>query len=91
MNKSKFEDLKKQLKLKVSFSDYPTMLIKMLTNAIRDPSIYKSLMSMGLDSSAELIFQQSVEYKNIELYRCHFEQADEETIKSQVSYKFRLA
>jgi hypothetical protein len=30
-------------------------------------------MAMGLDTSGDLIFQQSVEYKNVELYKCAFE------------------
>ncbi len=46
---------------------------------------------MSLDGSAHLIFQLSVEYKNIELYKCKFEQADEESVKALVSYKFKLA
>ncbi len=32
-----------------------------------------------------------MEYKTIELYKCKFEQADEDSVKSLVSYKFRLA
>jgi len=32
-----------------------------------------------------------VEYKNIELYRCTFEQADEDSVRALVSYKFKLA
>lgn len=46
---------------------------------------------MGTDGSADLSFQQSVEYKTIELYKCRFEQADEDSVKSLVSYKFKLA
>ena len=48
-------------------------------------------MAMGLDTSGDLIFQQSVEYKNIELYRCTFDQADEDSARSLVSYKFKMA
>lgn len=63
----------------------------MINNCLRDPSNYQSLLAMAIDNTADLIFQQSVEYKNIELYRCHFEQADEDSLRSLVSYKFRLA
>jgi hypothetical protein len=83
--------LKKQHKLKVNFAEYPTMLIKMITNCLKDPTTYQSLMAMGLDTSGDLIFQQSVEYKNIELYRCTFDQADEDSTRSLVSYKFKMA
>ena len=83
--------MKKQHKLKVTFAEYPTMLIKMITNCLKDPSTYKSLMAMGMDTSGDLIFEQSVEYKNVELYRCTFDQADEDSIRSLVSYKFQLA
>jgi hypothetical protein len=43
------------------------------------------------DGNADLIFQQSVEYKTIELYTCAMDQADEDAVRSLVAYKFRLA
>lgn len=46
---------------------------------------------MGLESHADLSFQQGVEYKSIELYKCRFEQAEEDEVRNLVSYKFRLA
>ncbi len=46
---------------------------------------------MNMDSSADLIFQQAVEYKNIELFRCKFEQADDDSVRSLVTHKFKLA
>jgi hypothetical protein len=78
------------------------MLIKMINNCIKDPSkefdkqeekenpkdCYSDVLSMSLDGGADLIFLQSVEYKKVELYRCHFEPADEESVKNQVTYKF---
>ena len=33
-----FEHLKTQLDLKCTFPEYPTMLIKLFNNALRDPS-----------------------------------------------------
>jgi hypothetical protein len=46
---------------------------------------------MSTDGSAQLIFLLSVEYKSIELYKCKLEQADEESVRAQVGYKFKLA
>jgi hypothetical protein len=46
---------------------------------------------MGVGTTADLCFNQSVEYKTIELYRCHFDQADEESVRRHVAYKFRVA
>ena len=57
VDKFKFEEIRKQQRLKVQFSEYPTMLIKMINNCLRDPSTYQSLMAMSMDNSAELIFQ----------------------------------
>jgi hypothetical protein len=37
LDKYKFEETKKANKLKVSFAEYPTMLIKMINNCIKDP------------------------------------------------------
>jgi len=45
---------------------------------------------MGIDNSADLLFHHSVQFKTIELYRCRFEQADEESVKRNVSYKFKI-
>lgn len=91
IDKYKFEEVRKLHRLKVSFAEYPTMLIKMINNCIKDPVSYQDLFAMGVDGSADLIFQQSVEYKTIELYKCKFEQAEEESVKALVSYKFKLS
>ena len=88
----RFDDIRKLHRLKITFGEYPTMLIKMINNCIRDPTNFQDVLAMGAaDQSADLIFQQSVEYKTVELYKCRFEQADEDSIRSQVSFKFRLA
>lgn len=39
VDKVKFEEIRRANKLKVSFEDYPTMLIKMLNNCIKDPKM----------------------------------------------------
>jgi hypothetical protein len=36
MDAKKFAELKKSLKLKVNYAEYPTMLIKMFNNCIKD-------------------------------------------------------
>lgn len=46
---------------------------------------------MSTDGSAQLSFLLSVEYKRIELYKCKLEQADEESVRAQVGFKFKLA
>lgn len=46
---------------------------------------------MNLDGSANMIFYQNVEYKNIELLRCEFETEDEEVVKTHVAYRYQLA
>lgn len=38
VDRLKFEQIKKEHRLKVQFAEYPTMLIKMINNCIRDPS-----------------------------------------------------
>ena len=38
IDKYKFEEIKKVHKLKMPFGEYPTMLIKMINNCIKDPS-----------------------------------------------------
>jgi len=91
IDKYRFEELKKANRLKLGFGDYPTMLIKMINNCIKDPTGYQDLFAMSLDGSADLIFQQSVEYKSVELFRCRFEQAEEDSVKELVSYKYRVA
>lgn len=37
IDKYKFEEAKRAQRLKVNFIDYPTMLIKMINNCIKDP------------------------------------------------------
>ena len=37
VDEEKFYELRKELKLKIGMDEYPTMLIKMLNNCIKDP------------------------------------------------------
>ena len=41
-----FSELKKKLKLKVNFPDYPTVLIKMFNNSMKDPNRYIQLNNL---------------------------------------------
>ena len=38
IDKYRFDELKKANRLKLNFVDYPTMLIKMINNCIKDPT-----------------------------------------------------
>jgi len=51
-----FKEMKKQLKLKVSYQDYPTMLIKMFNNSIKDQAVYQTFLALNSDGTALLAF-----------------------------------
>eukprot|EP00347_Sterkiella_histriomuscorum_P006158 403353844 len=86
-----FDELKKNLKLKINFPDYATMLIKMLNNCIKDQQNFQCVKALHSDGNSELSFTQNIEYRKIELFRCNFQIVEEEIVKKHVSYRYQLS
>jgi hypothetical protein len=59
-------------KLTVQFTDYPTVLMRMLNQCIREPHIYIACFIMYPTGDARLDFIQNMEYKFVELLSARF-------------------
>ena len=51
-----FSQLKAEMNLKIDFSEFQTMLIKLIDNTIKDNEHYRCMLIMNSDSTATLNF-----------------------------------
>jgi hypothetical protein len=49
------------------------------------------VIALHTDGSAELSFNQSIEYKVIELFRCNFHIAKDDIVRKHVCFRYKLA
>lgn len=90
LDAQKFEEVQKAQRLMVEFNDYPSVLMRMLNNCIREPHIYLALLIVDPSGEARLDFIQNMEYKFLELLSCRFQASPEEVTRAQISYRYNL-
>ncbi|GLI60455.1 hypothetical protein VaNZ11_002612 [Volvox africanus] len=90
LNEQSFKDVQMLQRLMVEFHDYPTVLMRMLNQAIREPHAHMAVFIMYPTGEARLDFIQNMEYKFVELLSCKFVAAAEELVRLQVSYRYNV-
>jgi len=83
-----FQLVQEQQKLMVEFSEYPTVLIRMLNTCIREPHSHLAVFVMQRGGRAHLDFIQNMEYKFVELLSCAFVASPEETVRQSVTFRY---
>lgn len=83
-----FNTLQNHQKLMVDFSDYPSVLVRMLNSCIKEPHSFLAVLIMHRDGNAHLDFIQNIEYKFIELLSIDFRASDEEIVRQQLAYRY---
>ena len=87
-----FAQVQDQQKLMVDFSDYPSVLVRMLNNCIKEPHTHLAVFVMkggsDRDVDARLDFIQNMEYKFVELMSAHFVRSPEDVVQHQISYRY---
>ena len=58
-----FSKLKEQLRLKIDFYGFLTMIIKLINSVIEEPNINQIFMIMNTDSTATVNFMKLLEFK----------------------------
>uniref|UniRef100_A0A7R9VLS3 Spindle assembly abnormal protein 6 N-terminal domain-containing protein n=1 Tax=Chlamydomonas euryale TaxID=1486919 RepID=A0A7R9VLS3_9CHLO len=90
MDADKFKAMQQSQKLMVNFPDYPTVLLRMVNNCIREPHINLAVLVMQHTGEARLDFIQNMEYKFVELLSCSYFASPEDVVRQQVSYRYNL-
>jgi hypothetical protein len=86
-----FGQMKEKLKLKASFEEFLTMLVKLLNGCIEDPEHFKCLLIINTDSSATLKILKDLEFKTLEQLSLNLRLGDQDQINRQVSHRFKLS
>mmetsp|Transcript_13098 Transcript_13098/g.35669 ORF Transcript_13098/g.35669 Transcript_13098/m.35669 type:complete len:256 (+) Transcript_13098:222-989(+) len=90
MDASAFAKMQESQRLMVEYHDYPTVLLRMLNQCIREPHIHLAVFVMHPTGEARLDFIQNMEYKFVELLSCTFFASDEDVVRAQVSYRYNV-
>jgi hypothetical protein len=83
-----YKKIQEHQKLMVEFSDYPSILMRMLNASIREPHIYNGVFTMYTENDARLDFIQNMEYKFVELMSCSFSRSSDEVVQNQITYRY---
>jgi hypothetical protein len=75
-------------KLMVNFCDYPTVLIRMLNQCIKEPHTYMAVMYINKNGTARIDFIQNMEYKFVELLSTDFIQSPQELTRQHIMFRF---
>ena len=74
----------------VDFTEYPTVLIRMLNACIKEPDTHLAVFVMQTDGSARMDFIQNMEYKFVELLSCHFISSPEELVREHITFRYNI-
>lgn len=87
-DESGFRTMQDAQKLMIEFSEYATILVRMLNSCIKEPHSFLAVFIMRRDGQARLDFIQNIEYKFIELLSCDFVASTEEMVRQQITYRY---
>jgi hypothetical protein len=88
MDAQSFATVQSKQRLMMPFSDYSSVLVRMLNNVIREPHIHLAILILHGDSLGRLDLIQNMEYKFIELMSCDFEASPEHVIQHHITYRY---
>ena len=76
-----FADMQTSQKLRIDFSEYSSVLMRMLNNCIKEPQSFLAVFIVQRDGQCRLDFIQNFEYKFIELLSCDFMAGKKEAVR----------
>ena len=83
-----FRQMQVNQKLMIEFLEYTKVLINMASQCIKEPNTYLACFIMTPAGSAKLDFVQNVQYKFIELLSVDFVAAEEEMVRSSITFRY---
>lgn len=90
VDQAEYEQLRKEQGLMINFDEFPTLLVKLLCSAMRDPKSYMLLFFINGDGmSGKVQFVENFKsYKFVELLTLSVQCADHETIRDDISKRY---
>lgn len=83
-----FQTIQEGQKLMVEFPEYPSVLVRMLNQCIKEPHAHLAVFVMQKDGQARLDFIQNMEYKFVELLSCKFVASAEDAVKQHITFRY---
>jgi hypothetical protein len=91
VDEAAYRGMQEAQKLMIDFSEYPSIIVRMLNSCVKEPHTFLAVFIMQRDGQARLDFIQNIEYKFIELLSCDFLCSSEETVRQQITYRYNAA
>ena len=88
IDESIFAEMQESQKLMIDFSEYSSVLMRMLNSCIKEPQCFLAVFIMQRDGQGRLDFIQNIEYKFIELLSLDFMAGEEELVRQQITYRY---
>ena len=88
IDESIFAEMQESQKLMIDFSEYSSVLMRMLNSCIKEPQCFLAVFIMQRDGQGRLDFIQNIEYKFIELLSLDFMAGEEEMVRGQITYRY---
>eukprot|EP01036_Dinobryon_divergens_P026536 gene26536-35203_t len=80
-------------RLMVEFSDYATVLVRMLNACIREPQVHLAIFTMHVSSptnEARIDFIQNMEYKYVELLFCTCVRSPQDVVQRHIASRYNF-
>lgn len=88
LDELEFRRLQDTQQLMIDYSEYPTVLIRMLNSCIKEPATFLAAFTTHQDSHAQLSLIQNLEHKCIELIHIEFTASPEPIIRQHITYRY---
>lgn len=88
IDETSYKSMQESQKLMVEFSEYPSVLVRMLNSCIREPHVHLGIFVVTGETSARLDFIQNMEYKFVELMSCNLIRSPDEIVQHQITFRY---
>lgn len=88
MNEQAFQAFKQQQKLMVDFAEYPSTLVRMLNNCIKEPNSFFTLFVYDEEGNGRVDFVQNLEYKYVDLLSLDFVATPMDQLKNHIHFRY---
>lgn len=83
-----FKAIQLEQNLSVDYQGFLEEIVRILENMVHDPKNYFAIMNVGRNTTPNIEFVQNLEYKYLQLLSLDCEQASDDLIRSNITYRF---
>ncbi|EAY05016.1 hypothetical protein TVAG_416590 [Trichomonas vaginalis G3] len=85
-----FETLKNKESLKISFEDFPTIMIEILNKAALEKDEYNVEFEIPTNDLLQLNIVMPLKFKDVPIFSLDFQEEDDALIEKQVQYRYNV-